>query len=392
MKSIACVLIILLCLVQCKKSENNPAPTTPVLSSNLLTLAEGNGGTSNFEFVFKLSSAPASTVTVTVKSENGFAKSGEDFMAVDQQLVFQAGETEKRLAVQVVADDLREGKDDFTMVLTNPVGCTLQSNRYKGVITNDDTKVVTGDAGFTTPNTYPGLTLTWADEFNGAALNQANWNFETGDGCPNCGWGNNELEYYTNGDNLSLQSGKLIIEARDESIGGKNFTSSRITTKNKKFFKFGRIDIRAKAPEGQGIWPALWMMPQENKYGGWPSSGEMDIMELLGHEPNKLYSTVHFGPGPGSRNISKSTISPAPLSNEFHVYSVIWEEDKMQFMLDNVGYNTILKADLGGNNYPFNETFFFIFNVAVGGNWPGSPNATTYFPQWLAVDYVRVFQ
>ncbi len=131
MKSTACALIILLCLVQCNKSENNPAPTTPVLSSNILTLAEGNGGSSNFEFVFKLSSAPVSTVTVTVKSENGFAKAGEDFTAVDQQLVFQPGETEKRLSVQVVADDIREGKDDFTLVLTNPVGCTLASNRYK---------------------------------------------------------------------------------------------------------------------------------------------------------------------------------------------------------------------------------------------------------------------
>jgi len=134
------------------------------------------------------------------------------------------------------------------------------------------------------------------------------------------------------------------------------------------------------------------MMPQENKYGGWPSSGEIDIMELLGHEPNKLYSTVHFGPGPGSTNISRNTVATAALSNEFHVYSVIWEQDKMQFLLDNVVFSTVLKNDLGVNNYPFNESFFFIFNLAVGGNWPGSPNVNTYFPQWLAVDYVRVFQ
>ena len=392
MKSTACILLILLAFLQCSKSENNPAPSTPVLSSNLLTQAEGNGGTSSFEFIFRLSSAPKSTVTVSVKSENGFAKAGQDYTAVDQQLVFQSGETEKRIAVQVVADDVREGNDDFTLVLSNASGCTLASDRYKGVITNDDTKVVVGDAGFTTPNTYPGLTLIWSDEFNAAAINQSDWNFETGDGCPNCGWGNNELQYYTNGDNLSLQSGKLIIEARQEIVGGKSYTSSRITTKNKKFFKFGRIDIRARVPETQGIWPALWMMPQDNKYGGWPSSGEIDIMELLGHEPAKLYSTVHYGPGPGSTNISKSIISPAALSNEFHVYSLVWEQDKMQFMLDNVVLSTVNKADLGGNNYPFNETFFFIFNVAVGGNWPGSPNATTYFPQWLAVDYVRVFQ
>ncbi len=392
MKSTACVLLIMLCLVQCKKSENNPAPSTPVLSSALLSQAEGNGGTSNFDFVFKLSAAAKTNVTVTVKSENGFAKAGQDFTAVDQQLVFAPGETEKRLAVQVVADDVREGADDFTLVLTNAVGCTLFSNRYKGIIVNDDTKVVVGDAGFSTPATYPNLTLTWADEFNAAGINQADWNFETGDGCPNCGWGNNELEFYTNGDNLSLQSGKLIIEARDQVLGGKNFTSSRITTRNKKFFKFGRIDIRARVPEGQGIWPALWMMPQEEKFGGWPKSGEIDIMELLGHEPAKLYSTVHFGPGPGSTNISRNTISPAALSNEFHVYSLVWEQDKLQFLLDNVVFSTVNKADLGGNNYPFNESFYFIFNLAVGGNWPGSPNASTYFPQWLAVDYVRVFQ
>jgi beta-glucanase (GH16 family) len=392
MKSNVFILLILLTFLQCSKSENNPAPTTPVLSSSLLTQAEGNGGTSSFEFIFRLSPAPKSTVSVTVKSENGFAKAGQDFTAVDQQLVFQSGETEKRIAVQVVADDVREGNDDFTLVLSNPTGCTLVSDRYKGVITNDDTKVVVGDAGFSTPSTYPGLTLVWSDEFNAASINQSDWNFETGDGCPNCGWGNNELQYYTNGDNLSLQSGKLIIEARQESLGGKNYTSSRITTKNKKFFKFGRIDIRARVPETQGIWPALWMMPQESKYGTWPKSGEIDIMELLGHEPTKLYATVHYGPGPGSTNISKSIISPAALSNEFHVYSLVWEQDKLQFMLDNVVFSTVNKADLGGNNYPFNETFFFIFNVAVGGNWPGSPNATTYFPQWLAVDYVRVFQ
>jgi beta-glucanase (GH16 family) len=132
---------------------------------------------------------------------------------------------------------------------------------------------------------------------------RADWNFETGDGCPNCGWGNNELEYYTNGNNVYLQSGKLIIEAREESLGGKNYTSTRMTTKGKKYFKYGRIDIRAKLPVGQGVWPALWMMPEENKFGGWPSSGEIDIMEMLGHEPSVLYSTIHYGQLPGNRNI-----------------------------------------------------------------------------------------
>jgi Glycosyl hydrolases family 16/Calx-beta domain len=389
MKSLSLILFVLLFLVQCKKSETAPVP---VLSSSLISQAEGNGGTSSFIFNFSLSVASSETVTVTVKTVEGSAKAGEDFTAVDQLLEFKPGETTKQLTVVVVADDIREGRDDFSITLTNAKGCTLQASSYQGLINNDDTKIAITDAGYTSPLTYPGLTMTWSDEFSGAALNTGDWNYEIGDGCPNCGWGNNELEYYTNGDNVYLQSGKLFIEARVEVIGGKGFTSSRITTKNKKFFKFGRIDIRAKVPIGQGIWPALWMMPQENKYGGWPSSGEIDMMELLGHEPTKVYSTVHYGPGPGSQNISRNKIAASPYSNEFHVYSMIWEQDKMQFLVDDVLFSTVNKPDIGGNTYPFNETFFFIFNLAVGGNWPGSPDASTYFPQWLAVDYVRVFQ
>ena len=392
MKSTVPALFILLCFLQCSKSENKPPASIPVLSSSLLTKDEGNGGTTAFEFIFRLSAASTSQVSVNIKSSDGFAKNGEDYVAVDQQLIFNPGETEKKVSVQVVADDLREGKDDFRLLLTNAIGCTPGSPSYTGIITNDDTKIPVTDAGFSTPTDYAGMTKVWADEFDGTVVNQAYWNFETGDGCPNCGWGNNELEYYTNGNNVYLQSGKLIIEAREESLGGKNYTSTRMTTKGKKFFKYGRIDIRAKLPVGQGVWPALWMMPEENKYGGWPSSGEIDVMEVLGHEPSKLYSTVHYGQLPNNRNISRFTTSASPLNNEFHVYSMIWENNKMQFLLDNVVYNTVVIADLQGSNYPFNESFFFIFNVAVGGNWPGSPNASTYFPQWLAVDYVRVFQ
>ena len=134
--------------------------------------------------------------------------------------------------------------------------------------------------------TYPGYNLAWSDEFNGAALNQADWNYEVGDGCPNvCGWGNNELEWYTAGDNLYMQDGKMIIEARAESKGGKNYTSTRITTQNKKTFTFGRIDIRAKVPKGKGVWPALWMLGSNITTVSWPKCGEMDIMELLGQEP-----------------------------------------------------------------------------------------------------------
>jgi beta-glucanase (GH16 family) len=160
----------------------------------------------------------------------------------------------------------------------------------------------------------------------------------------------------------------------------------------KKSFKFGRIDIRAKLPKGQGIWPALWMLGDNFPTAGWPTCGEIDMMEFLGHDLTKVYSTIHFKSGNNPRNISKSFINSTPLPDEFHVYSLVWETDKMRMLIDDKLIGEFLASELGGAANPFNDKFFFLFNVAVGGNWPGSPNTTTYFPQWMFIDYVRVFQ
>ena len=226
-------------------------------------------------------------------------------------------------------------------------------------------------------------------------LNSSDWSFENGDGCPgNCGWGNNEQEYYTDRpDNLFFQSGKLIIEAKKENYAGKPFTSSKILTRGKKTFKFGRIDIRAILPKEKGIWPAFWMLPQNNVFGGWPRSGEIDMMEMIGNAPAKTYGTLHFGPGPGSTQLGRTYTLPTGIFNdEFHVFSTIWKQNQIQWLVDGVLYSTYTSADFGSNNYPFNEDFFLIFNMAVGGNFPGNPDATSYYPQWLIVDYVRVYQ
>ena len=383
----------LLAMVSCSKNSSTPTPVTPTLTATEVTAAEGNGGTSLMEFTFRLSSASTAAVSARISSGNGFAIEGEDYKKVDQVIQFAPGETSKKISVEIVADDAREGNDDFVLSLSDAVNCTIPNRFIKGTITNDDTKVVFGTGGPSSPGSYPGLNLVWADEFSGASVNTANWNYEVGDGCPGvCGWGNNELEWYTEGENASIQNGALIIEARAESRGGKNYTSSRMTTKTKKPFKFGRMDIRAKLPKGRGIWPAIWMMPQDNVYGGWPKSGEIDIMEFLGHETNKVYSTVHFGPGPASMNISKNITGSSPYCDSFHVYSLVWETDRMRFYADDVLISDVKRTDLSGQVYPFNESFFFILNLAVGGNWPGNPDASTYFPQWLIVDYIRVFQ
>jgi hypothetical protein len=391
---LATSLLFAFSLTACKKENTSGGTpeTTPNLTISDVFKLEGNGGNSNMDFVLKLSSPATREVSVRVATKESFAKAGEDYIAVDQKVIFSAGESQKTVSVSIVGDDLKEGVDDFQLALSEPVNCVIISNYATGTIDNDDTKIPVTDLGYTTPTSYAGKSLVWADEFNSSSLNTGDWNYDVGDGCPNCGWGNNELEYYTAGDNLYMSNGKMIIEARKESKGGKNYTSSRLTTMGKKSFKFGRIDMRAKLPKGQGIWPAFWMLGDNFPTAGWPTCGEIDIMEFLGNDLTKVYSTIHFKSGTGSRNISKSFINATPIPDEYHVYSLIWETDKMRMLIDDKLIGEFLVSDLGGATYPFNDKFFFLVNLAVGGNWPGSPNASTYFPQWMFVDYIRVFQ
>ncbi len=389
---IAVAMIALFFVNGCSKNsgDSTPAPDPTVSVSNT-TQVEGNGGTSNFEFVATLSSATSKLVTINYSVVDGTAKGGEDFVAAtNQTLVFQSNETSKKIIVIIVADDIKEPDETFSLVVNSATNAKAPATAATGTIINDDTKISFTNAGYDAPTSYTGYTLAWSDEFNSTSLNAANWSFQNGNGCPNlCGWGNNELENYSE-NNLTLQDGKMIIEARKE---GSTYTSSKILSTGKKTFKFGRIDIRTKLPKGKGIWPALWLMPESSVYGGWPKSGELDMMELLGHEPNKVYGTLHFGPGPGSTQIGKNfTLPTGSFSDEFHVFSLIWKQDQIQWLVDGNVYGTANKADFGSNNYPFNEQFYFIVNLAIGGQWPGNPDATTTFPQWMIVDYVRVYQ
>jgi len=377
-----------------KKGEDEPIP---VASVSGVSLPEGNSGNTSFELTLKLSAAISKSVTVTYSTLEGTATAGEDYVtATNQPVVFQPGETEKKFTLGIVGDIMREDNETFTLMLTGATNATILQHTATVTILNDDTKIQFTDAGYDAPDNYPGYTLAWADEFDGQALDPASWSNQDGDGCPNlCGWGNNELEYYTSRpQNLFFQDGKLVIEARKENFNGKSYTSSKILTAGKKYFRYGRIDIRAKLPRGKGIWPAFWMLPQNNVYGGWPTSGEIDIMEMVGHEPNRTHGTLHYGPGPGSTQYNRSTALPTgALHDEFHVYSIEWKEDQIKWFLDGNLFSTANKSDLAQNAiYPFNEEFYFIINLAVGGNWPGSPDATTSFPQHLIVDYIRVYQ
>jgi len=387
--------IFIITFSRCSKdSGNNSGGSTPILSVAPVSLSEGTGANTKFGFELSLNVASSQAVSVEISTADGTAIATEDYIGVNKQVVtIPAGQTKTTFNIDVIGDEWKEATEDFLLQLTNPVNCSLLSANYKGFILNDDTRIRINDNGSnTSPLTYAGYNLAWSDEFSGTALNQTFWNYETGDGCPNCGWGNNELQWYTAGDNLYMQEGMMIIEARAESKGGKNYTSTRITTQSKKTFTFGRIDIRAKVPKGKGIWPAAWMLGSSISTVSWPKCGEIDIMEVLGQEPNKVYQTLHYGPGPGSIQKSRSKISTSAYSDGFHLYSLLWEQDKIQLLVDNEQLLEFTKAEIGGTAYPFNDPFFFIFNIAVGGNWPGSPDASTQFPAWLMVDYVRVFQ
>jgi beta-glucanase (GH16 family) len=243
--------------------------------------------------------------------------------------------------------------------------------------------------GYSTPTSYPNLKAVWADEFDGVNLNEANWNYEMGDG----GWGNNELQFYKK-ENTTVKDGYLLIEAKRESAGNSAYTSSRLTTQNKFNLKYGRVDIRAVLPKGQGIWPALWMLGKNINTVSWPKCGEIDIMEMIGGgdgKDNKVYSTSHWdNAGSHAQYGLGTTLVSGIFKDEFHVFSMVWNEKKIITYLDDKAFYEIDTTPAGLSE--FQEEFFFIFNVAVGGSWPGNPDGSTTFPQQMVVDYIRVFQ
>ncbi|MEZ5044485.1 MAG: family 16 glycosylhydrolase [Saprospiraceae bacterium] len=333
-------------------------------------------------------------VSVAYQTQEETALEGVDYLPSAGTLVFPAGETVQMIEVEIIGENILETEESFRVELSQPVNAGLLVFAARGIIQNDDdaTDLVIPSTGYSTPTSYDGMSLIWSDEFDGTALNTSDWTFEIGNG--NNGWGNNELQYYRP-ENTFLENGNLVIEARKESFNGSEYTSSRIITQGKQQFRFGRIDMRAVLPQGQGFWPALWMLGTKINAVGWPACGEIDIMELVGNQPGRVHGTVHYGTSAANRQQngdSKALAGTAKFAEEFHVFSLVWQQDKIQWLLDDVVFHEFTKSDAGIYPYPFNDNFFLIFNLAVGGDWPGPPNANSVFPQRLIVDYVRYFR
>lgn len=257
---------------------------------------------------------------------------------------------------------------------------------------------ITGCAKTKTPQ-IDGYKLLWSDEFDGSKMDQKKWNYEPHEP----GWTNNELqEYTTSTENVFVRDGKLVLKAIKTQKDGKDYyTSGKVTGQNKTDFQYGKVVVSAKVPEGQGLWPAIWMMPKdESFYGQWPKCGEIDIMESLGNETTKSYSTIHYGEPHAEQQGTIVKEGAESFSAKFHEYSVEWEPGEMRFYTDgelvltvNDWFTAVQGEDDKPYPAPFNQPFFVQMNLAVGGDWPGNPDETTDFSKAeFEIDYVRVYQ
>jgi len=238
--------------------------------------------------------------------------------------------------------------------------------------------------------------MVWQDEFDGKSLDYSKWECEQNA----FGGGNNELQMYTDRQrNVRVENGFLVLEARKEKtdIAGtvRDFSSARIRSKNRGDWMYGRFDIRAKLPSGQGIWPAIWMLPTDDKYGDWASCGEIDIMEFKGHEPRKLHTTLHFGSRwPNNRFNTNVFETKKDLTLDFHTYSLDWRKEKITWLLDGqeVYSTSRWESDQGPYPAPFDQRFHLILNVAVGGGFGGPVAESTPFPAQMLIDFIRVYK
>jgi len=242
------------------------------------------------------------------------------------------------------------------------------------------------------------LNLVWSDEFDGVQLDPYVWFFESGDGSQYGipGWGNNELQWYLP-DSAELSNGRLIITARRESQSGKDYTSARINTRDRFAFRYGRIESRIRLPGGQGLWPAFWLMPQDDTYGTWAASGEIDVMEAVNlgaSGDNIVYGTIHYGgEWPSNVYTGSQYLVATDATDNFHDYALEWDEAEMRWYVDDILYAVQNSWSTASAAFPapFDQPFYVLLNVAVGGNFPGPPNAGTVFPVTMEVEFVRVY-
>lgn len=362
--SVLIPLILPIIIFSCKK-DDSVVPEI-FISNDVFAVSED---ISQARINLTMSEATDRDVSVDYYTGDSTAAAGQNYEAASGTLTFPVGARSASFNINIIQDTASKQDLYFKVRFSNVSNAVLRNTTLEIKVINTDYS-----------------TLIWSDEFESELLNTAWWNYELGN---NNGWGNNEWEIYTDqSENVHLDSGYLHITALNP--GPASYTSGRITTLGKKEFTYGRIEIRAKMPIGQGIWPALWMLGSNITTVGWPRCGEIDIMEYLGHQPQMVYGTLHWNENGHKYIGGNKSISAGSYHSDFHVFSLIWTPGMISWLVD--GQQFYNRTRSGTSAFPFDLPQFLIFNVAVGGNWPGYPDETTTFPQHMIVDYVRVYQ
>src|SRR6185437_1427983 len=396
MKNLIAIAGALLAL-SCSKSGGSLPKTSaiiPAISINNVTQARDTAVASTYTFAVSLSQQTTDTVTVSYATADSSAFANTDYTPSSGTLTFLPGNSVGVVKVTVKPSNLRAANSIFLIKLTNPVNSTLSTPEGNGIIENQGNNLGSDTTGYQTPSSYVGYKPLWSDEFNESTVNTNYWQYDLGNG----GWGNQELECYTDS-NATIAGGYLQIQAKRQNVvyNGVNssYTSTRMNTAGKFSFEYGRIDIRAKLPVAPGMWPALWFLGNDFGTAGWPGCGETDLMELVGSNPHLVTGSIHWLEGNGQEGTLNNTYTlpgGADYSQKFHVFSLVWTKTQITMYVDDIPYMSQSSTSISSGTWPFNQPQFLIMNVAVGGNWPGSPTAQTVFPQSMYVDYVRVFQ
>jgi beta-glucanase (GH16 family) len=384
----------------CQKSgsggggQQKTSAVVPTITINNVTQVRDTNATSTYTFAVSLSQQTTDTVTVQYQTADSSAFAGKDYTAASGILVFTPGNSVQALKVPVTSSNLRSANTIFLVKLSNPANGTLATAEGDGIIENQGYNLGSDTTGYQTPTSYVGYKSIFSDEFTESAVNSNFWQYDLGNG----GWGNNELECYTDS-NTSFVNGYLVIQAKQQTVnyGGvaSNYTSTRMNTAGKFSFQYGRVDIRAKLPVEPGMWPALWFLGNDFGTAGWPGCGETDLMELVGSNPHLVTGSIHWleaGSQEGTLNNTYILPNGADYSQKFHVFSLVWTPTQITMYVDDMPYMTESSTSISSGTWPFNQPQFLIMNVAVGGDWPGPPTSATVFPQNMYVDYVRVFQ
>lgn len=376
MLRLSAICLLLVILTGC---DNQPAEQITRFNVDVLSFQELDSD-QTYTVTFTADATAAEELSVGYELRENTANFSDDIVEQSGTLVFAEGSDKASLEFTVKGDTHLELQESFDIVLYHD-----NTVVYNFLIEDNDTEttIMEDNDGFYTPLEYPSMRRVWSDEFDGTEINMSNWTHEVGEE-----WFNNELQAYSADPKYSsVADGKLTITAHDE---GGNYVSARMITQDKYEVQYGRIDIRAKLPTGQGIWPALWMLGEDINEVSWPQCGEIDIMELVGHIPNETHGTAHYNNNGHQFKGRGKTLASGDFIDKFHVFSIVWERDYITWYLDGEEFLTLSESTIQG--FPFTSSFFFIFNVAVGGDWPGNPDETTVFPQKMEVDYIRVFQ